>query len=92
MTKSREMSLSTTKTLHIIWFFGKEEFQCYQNINKAGIEKRCTDLKLPKVVLVYDMMLKKKSIQLFNMVEMSFFVIFADSRNLWFLIIPGSLN
>ena len=45
---------------------------------------------LPKVVLVCDMMLKKKSIRQFNMVEMSFFVIFADFRNCDFRINPIS--
>jgi hypothetical protein len=44
---------------------------------------------LPKVVLVCDMMLKKKSVQQFNMVEMSFFAIFADSRNCESILIPN---
>ena len=42
-----------------------------------------------KVVLVCDMRLKKKFVEQFNMVEMSFFAIFADSRNLWLLLIAG---
>ena len=43
-----------------------------------------------KLVVVCDMIFKTKSIHKFNMVEMSFFVIFADSRNCDFRLIAIS--